>query len=108
MFSVHLRSRHSLQRMISAARWVRVTMMMARWVVVGAIGLSACLSWRISNAWAGGIPSGSHGGLPTWQVLVAAHAVPHLSQPQGLAIDQRGMGVNKWMYLVDTVKSRIV
>jgi DNA-binding beta-propeller fold protein YncE len=41
-------------------------------------------------------------------MLVPAGSVPYLSQPEGLAIDQRGTSAQKWMYLVDTGKNRVV
>lgn len=56
-----------------------------------------------------------HGGTaspprlsPGWRVLVGPGRVPRLSQPEGLAIDQRGTSAYKWMYVADTANSRIV
>jgi tripartite motif-containing protein 71 len=85
--------------------------MIARWIVVSTLGLSVVVPWGMSRSVAVAAPStttASRGQLPTWQVLVGANTVPHLSHPEGLAIDQRGMSVNKWLYLVDTGNDRVI
>lgn len=46
--------------------------------------------------------------LPTWNVLFPAGRSLRLAAPAGLAIDRRGSGTNKWMYLADTGNNRIV
>ncbi|HEX6508211.1 MAG TPA: NHL repeat-containing protein [Chloroflexota bacterium] len=82
-----------------------------RWLAVGTVSLSAFVPWNVSHGWAGGRPAtlpASHGHLPSWQVLVAAASAPHLSHPKGLAIDRRGPGVQKWLYVADTGDNRIV
>jgi sugar lactone lactonase YvrE len=76
--------------------------------MVVAIGLSAAVSLGVTLAWAGGTTVAPAGRLPTWQVVVGAESVPHLAQPTGLAIDTRGTSAQKWMYVVDTGKNRIV
>lgn len=73
-------------------------------------GLHA-LPRNASQPTAGGAPptkANPHLSLPTWEVLATTSAVPHLSSPEGLAIDQRGSSVQKWMYVVDTGNDRIV
>jgi DNA-binding beta-propeller fold protein YncE len=85
--------------------------MIARWLVVGTLWLSVVFSWGFTRSVALAAPStptASHARGTIWQVLVGANAVPRLSHPEGLAIDQRGRSVNKWMYLVDTGNDRVV
>ena len=80
--------------------------------VMSTLCLSVVAPWGITRAVAGGAPftaaAASGGRLPAWQVLVTERAGPRLSHPEGLAIDQRGRSVNKWMYLVDTGNDRVI
>src|SRR5947209_12482073 len=85
-----------------------MTRTIARRGIVGAIILTVAVSPGAASVWAGGAPPASTGRLPTWQVVVGGGSVPHLSQPAGLAIDPRGTSAQKWLYVADTGKNRIV
>lgn len=88
-----------------------MTRTILRWFVLVTVWLSAIAPWGVGRATAGGMAPATaapHGSRPTWQVLATASSVPHLSHPEGLAIDQRGTSVQKWMYLVDTGNDRVV
>ena len=85
--------------------------MLVPWFAVATLCLSVVVPWGVTRAMAGGAPpttTTSPAHLSAWQVLATAGTVPRLSHPEGLAIDQRGKSVTKWMYLVDTGNDRIV
>lgn len=87
---------NTAQRLVIAALWLGVAP-------------SAALAASLGTASTGG-------RSPAWAVLVAppkvagpsAHKTLGLSSPEGLAIDRRGPGASKWMYLADTGNNRVV
>lgn len=79
------------------------------WLVsVACLGALVPSSAGVSRA--GGAPDGStsYAVVPRWQVVVPAAGMLHLSGPMGLAIDRRGTGAQKWMYVADTGNNRVV
>lgn len=55
----------------------------------------------------GSLAAAVHTGVARWQVVASPQTLPGLKAPASIAIDGRGSGGPKWMYVTDTVSGRL-